>query len=159
MQRVVQGTYSPLWHLLHHYDATFKLAASGAVPAWRAFLTREHGPGMVRPAIVDHDASTAAGKAGKVAAAPAKGGKKPAVAVSAVAASSYRPAAAPAVAAEADEATLRAYPWELRPLGVLDYYAGAPSTGIIRCSVRAGSRRQPTGHAPSPVPLPLSWQP
>ncbi|PSC74132.1 Alkylglycerol monooxygenase [Micractinium conductrix] len=89
-QRVVQGTYNPLWHQTHHAVATLRLAASGKVPLWRALLTRQYGAGMVQPTVTDAEPAEHAGHAGKppqqqgraaaaAAAAGPQSGKLPAV--------------------------------------------------------------------------------
>jgi hypothetical protein len=48
-QPVVQGTYNPLWHQIHHFAATINLATSGKVSPVKALFTRITGPGMVHP--------------------------------------------------------------------------------------------------------------
>lgn len=132
-QRVVQGTYNPLWHQLHHAAATLRLAAGGKVPAWRALLTRQHGPGMVRPSTTDAEpaepaeALTAAQPAGPPAGSTRPGAAlaQPAVAGPAAAAPTRQAGARPEGGAQGSPGCDWAYPWERRPLGALDAYAAA----------------------------------
>ncbi|KAL4433846.1 hypothetical protein ABPG75_000287 [Micractinium tetrahymenae] len=134
-QRVVQGSYNPLWHQAHHAVATLRLAASGKVPAWRALLTRQYGPGMVQPSVTDAEPAEPPEPASLKPAMPAElssGGTQPGIA------QGHAAGAGEGVAAPRRQAGARAhgshggstggstpYPWERRPLGARDAYAAA----------------------------------
>jgi hypothetical protein len=80
------------------------------VSLYTALYTRTTGPGMIHPAVTDQLEGNGRGKAdGK---GGGGGGKGSTARVQLVARAGQRAAEAP-------------HPWEPRPLGALDYYAGA----------------------------------